>query len=67
MMDFHAHLSNTEVIGVLGGVWNADSRMLRCPFSTSSCSILLPVTAEAFKSSDHGLALSRGLGACMLQ
>ena len=41
MMDFHSHLSATEVIGVLGGAWDADSRMLRCPFSTSPASIWL--------------------------
>lgn len=41
MMDFHSHLSVTEVIGVLGGAWDADSRMLRCLFSTSPASIWL--------------------------
>ena len=41
VMDFHSHLSVTEVIGVLGGAWDADSRMLRCPFSTSPASIWL--------------------------
>jgi len=30
MMDFHAHLSLSEVIGVLGGSWDADTRELRC-------------------------------------
>jgi len=30
MMDFHAHLSLSEVIGVLGGSWDADARELRC-------------------------------------
>lgn len=41
MMDFHSHLSATEVIGVLGGAWDADARMLRCPLSTSLASIWL--------------------------
>ena len=26
LMDLHAHLSSTEVIGLLGGVWKADGR-----------------------------------------
>ena len=30
MMDFHAHLSLSEVIGVLGGSWDAAARELRC-------------------------------------
>lgn len=30
MMDFHAHLSLSEVIGLLGGSWDAAMRVLRC-------------------------------------
>jgi len=26
LIDFHAHLLNTEVIGFLGGIWNASTR-----------------------------------------
>lgn len=29
MMDFHSHLCSSEVIGVLGGTWDADARLLR--------------------------------------
>ncbi len=35
MMDFHAHLSLSEVIGVLGGSWDAEARVLRCAAATS--------------------------------
>lgn len=29
MMDFHSHLCASEVIGVLGGAWDAHSRLLK--------------------------------------
>eukprot|EP00911_Craspedida_sp_UC1_P001727 UC1_evm1s1315 len=29
VMDLHAHLSRTEIIGYLGGVWDASARVLR--------------------------------------
>ncbi len=29
IMDFHSHLCASEVIGVLGGSWDADARLLR--------------------------------------
>ena len=29
MMDFHSHLCASEVIGVLGGAWDEESRLLR--------------------------------------
>ena len=29
MMDFHAHLSNSEVIGILGGSWDEQSLTVR--------------------------------------
>ena len=28
-MEFHAHLSDNEVIGLLGGSWNSQERLLR--------------------------------------
>jgi len=29
LMDFHAHLSENEVVGLLGGTWNHQERLLR--------------------------------------
>ncbi len=29
MMDFHAHLSTSEVIGILGGSWDPSSQTVR--------------------------------------
>jgi len=29
MMDFHSHLCASEVIGILGGAWDAEARLLR--------------------------------------
>ena len=30
LMDLHAHLSRAEVIGILGGSWDAETRHMRC-------------------------------------
>ncbi len=30
MMDFHAHLCTSEVIGILGGIWDPKSQVVRC-------------------------------------
>ena len=30
LMDLHAHLSRAEVIGILGGTWDAEARHMRC-------------------------------------
>ena len=29
LMDFHAHLSDNEIAGLLGGTWNSKIRLLR--------------------------------------
>ena len=29
LMDFHAHLSENEVVGLLAGTWNPQDRLLR--------------------------------------
>ncbi len=54
-MDLHAHLSSTEVIGLLGGVWKADRRHIevvrafpcrRAVGSQSGTSVELDPSAE---------------------
>jgi hypothetical protein len=30
LMDAHAHMSRAEVIGILGGSWDAEARHMRC-------------------------------------
>ena len=55
LMDLHAHLSSTEVIGLLGGVWKADRRHIevvrafpcrRAVGSQSGTSVELDPSAE---------------------
>ena len=55
LMDLHAHLSSTEVIGLLGGVWKADGRHIevvrafpcrRAAGSQSGTSVELDPSAE---------------------
>ena len=46
MMDFHAHLSLSEVIGLLGGSWDADMRVLRCGRALSGTCLFGGVAAR---------------------
>ena len=36
VMDLHAHLSNYEVIGLLGGTWDADNKRIQVIWSGKS-------------------------------
>lgn len=55
LMDLHAHLSKAEIIGLLGGTWDADARRIavsaafpcrRAPGSLSGTSVELDPAAE---------------------
>lgn len=35
MMDVHAHLSTSEIIGILGGFWDQQSQTVRCRAASS--------------------------------
>ena len=44
IMDFHAHLSTCEVIGILGGTWDQESRTLR--YASFVLYLLLPARLQ---------------------
>ena len=67
LMDLHAHLSNAEIIGLLGGTWDAAGKHIdvaaafpcrRAPDSLSGTSVELEPAAEV---EARALIAARGL------
>lgn len=46
LMDAHAHMSRAEVIGILGGAWDAAGRHMRCGALCPLC-MLCPACCAA--------------------